>query len=170
MRTLSTALATALGAPVQTPAVLVQVDFPTARRWSSYADLSWNGQTWARQPLDLQNLVVGPLSLSGTLLLDNRDGQASQLVLGHGVQDRRIELWGYDAAATGLADVVWLGVAVGGRVGISDTTVEIALRHRCQHVSGPRQTVSPEAGFGSLLPPGAVVKINGTEMRIARES
>lgn len=170
MRTLSSALATALGAPVQTPAVLVQVDFPTPRRWSSFADLTWNGQTWNKQPLDLRGLVVGPLSLSGTLLVDNRDGLAAQLVLSFGVQDRRIEVWGYDAAATGLADVVWLGTAVGGRAGITDTTVEVALRHRCEHVSGPRQTVSPEAGFGSMLPAGAVVKINGTEMRIARET
>lgn len=120
--------------------------------------------------MEVQGLTVGPLDVQGTLLLDNRDGQAGALVMSAGVQDRAITIWGYDAAATGLADVVWLASAVGGRAAITETTVEIALRHRCEHVSGPRQTVSPEAGFGSMLPPGTVVKINGIEMRIARDS
>ena len=61
MRTLSTALATALGAPVQQPGFLVQMGFSTVRRWSSFATTTWNGQTWTKEAVTVDGLAVDAL-------------------------------------------------------------------------------------------------------------
>lgn len=168
MRSLTTALATALGAPVQMPAFLVELGFGTVQRYSSRATLSWGGNSWVGTPMDVDGLRVGPLRVEGTLSLDNRDGAIGTLVRAEGVQDRTIKLWGYDAAATATGDVVWLATAVGSAASIGETAVQINLRHRQEFTVSPRVTCSPEAGFGNMLPSGAVLNINGIELRLDR--
>jgi hypothetical protein len=168
MKWLSTALSTAWAAPVQRPALLVEIGFATVRRWSSFETLSWNGQTWTAAAFDVPSLVTQPFEVRGTLAVDNRDGAMGALVLSEGSQDRSIRLWGYDAGATGTSDVLWLADAVGSVASISDQTVEIALRHRLEFVQAPRVTCTPEAGFGNMLPAGTVLRINGTDLRIDR--
>lgn len=169
MRTLPSALSLALGAPVQRPAILVEVSFSPVKRWSSFADLTWGGQTWVKEDVQLESLQVGALSLSGVLRLGNGDGAAAALVLGQGVQDRAVKLYAYDAAATGAADVVWLAdaVCVGAQVALD--AVRIELRHRCEATLAPRTFVT-EGAFGPLLPAGTVLKINGQAITLARRS
>lgn len=165
MRSLSTALSAALGASVTQPALLVQIDFSTPQRWSSYATRSWDGHTWLQWPLELRDLLVQAYDLSGQLVLDNRDDQAAALVLGEGVTDRAITLWGYDAAAP--ADVVWLASAVGGRAVVETGRVVVDLRHRCDGLLSPRTAVTP-GSFGTLLPEGADLVINGQPLQLDR--
>lgn len=167
MKALSTALSAALAAPVQQPAMLVEIAFATTRRWSSFADLTWNSQTWAKEDIQLEALQIGALELSGSLLLGNADDAAAALVLAEGVQDRAIRIWGYDAAATGATDVVWLADAVGAAATIGPAAVRIELRHRAEFMAAPRTFVN-EAAFGQLLPAGTVLKINGRDFTVAR--
>lgn len=170
MKTLSAALSAALGAPVQRPAVLVEIAFATIRRWTSAGAITWSGQDWTAQPMTLQNLQVAPLLVRGDLIFANGDGSVSSLVLAEGVQDRTIRLWGYDAAATASGDLVWLADAVGAAGEVSPATgeVRISLRHRTEYVLSPRVYVTPQAGFTQLLPAGATLRINGIDFTLAR--
>lgn len=170
MRTLSGALSAALGAAVQRPALLVQIAFASVQRWSSLGTVAWNGFTWTARDMALSALQVQALQVQGTLLLGNADGVAGGLVLGEGVQDRAVSIWGYDAAATALADVVWLADAVGAGAQVDATEVRIELRHRAEFQASPRTYVSAAAGFHQLLPAGTVLRINGQAMRLERRT
>lgn len=169
MKTLSGALSAALNAPVQRPALLVQIDFSPVQRGSTHATVNWNGQTWPSTAMRLENLLVQALAVSGTLVIDNTDDGIGTLVLTQGVQDRRIQIWGYDAGAlTDVADAVWLCDAVGASAEVGPKDVRIALRHRSEFVQSPRTYVGASAGFMHLLPGGTVLRINGIDMRLDR--
>lgn len=168
MKGLSTALATALGAPVQQPAILVQVGFSTVQRWSSFQTVTWNALTWSKEDIGLDGLLVEALRVSGTLIVGNADGAIGATVLAQGVQDRTITIWGYDAAATATADVVWLGTAVGASAQVGLRDVRIALRHKSEYVQAPRTFIGPAAGMNGLLPAGASLRINGLDYTLER--
>lgn len=169
MKTLTSALSSALGGPVQRPTFLVQVDFSVVQRWTSGASLFWNGQSWAARHMNVENLVVQALRVQGTLILGNEVDDAGTLVLGQGVKDRRIQIYGYDAAATAdVDDIVWLCDAVGAAARIGPREVRIELRHRLEFVQSPRTYVEPAAGFNNLLPADTVLRINGIDMRLER--
>jgi hypothetical protein len=168
MKSLSTALSAALGAPVQKPAILVEAHFASTRRWSSHAEVTWGGHTWAPQAMRLDSLLVQPFQVSGTLVLRNDDDAMGTLVLTDGVHDRRIVVWGFDAAATASGDVVWLADAVGAAADVTAGQVRITLRHRAEFVQSPRTYVGAAAGFNHLLPAGTVLRINGIDMRLDR--
>lgn len=169
MKTLSGALSAALGAPVQRPALLVQMHWNAVRRWSSHDTVTWNSQTWTRRPMLLQDLVVQELRVSGTLVLRNDDDELGTLVLSEGVQDRRVVIWGYDAGALAdVADAVWLCDAVASAAEVTPHEVRLELRHRTAFVLSPRTYVNAAAGFTRLLPANTVLRINGIDMRLER--
>lgn len=168
MKGLSSALSTALGAPVQQPAILVQVGFTTVQRWSSFNTVSWNSQTWTKEDVGIDGLIVQALKVSGTLIVGNADGAIGATVLSQGVQDRAITIWGYDAAATATADVVWLCSAVGASAQVGQRDVRINLRHPAEYVQSPRTFIGPSAGFNGLLPAGAALRINGLDYTLER--
>jgi len=165
---LSSALSAALGAPVQQPAILAEIAFATARRYSSFATVSWNGHTWTKDDIWLEGLAVEALRLRGTLNIGNADGAIGSLVLAEGVADRAITLWGYDAAATGAADVVLLAEAAGAGARIGLERVSINLRAPGEFLLAPRTFVDASAGFTQLLPAGVVLNINGVAYRLDR--
>jgi hypothetical protein len=169
MKTLSSALSSALGAPVQRPALLVEAAFATTQRWSSMSNVTWNSQSWTARDMRVEGLAVQALRVSGTLVLGNADDAAGTLVLGEGVQDRLFRIWGYDAAATALADVVWLADAVGGSATVTPREVRIALRHRSEFVAAPRTLVTPAAGFNTTMAAPTIVRINGIDYRLERD-
>jgi hypothetical protein len=170
MKTLSGPASTALAAPVQRPALLVQVGFSPTERWSSMGTLSWDSHTWTARSLRVDDLQVQPLRVSGTLVLGNADDVAGTLVLGQGIQDRAIRIWGYDAAATGAADVLWLCDAVGAAAQVDAREVRITLRHRTELQLSPRTQVGAAAGFTHLLPAGTVLRINGQAYTLERRA
>lgn len=167
MRTLTTALQTALGAPVQRPALLVRIDFSTPWRATTDATLTWDAQTWTRADVDVQGLAVEALRIAGTVVIGNADNLIGATLLAEGVTDRRVRIWGYDAAATALADVVLLADAVGSTYSLTEREARVALRHRTDHVYGPRTYIGPET-LGPLLPAGTVLRINGTDYTLER--
>ena len=168
MRTLSGTLSAALGAPVQRPAVLVEMQLTVTQRWSSMSTITWNSQTWTGRDLAVEGLQVGALRVSGSIVLGNADDVAGTLVLGESIQDKVIRIWGYDAAATGASDVVWLCDAVGSSATVTPQRVRVNLRHRCEFVAVPRTLVLPANGFNQLLPGGTVLTIDGTPYTLER--
>jgi hypothetical protein len=171
MRSLSTALSAALGAPVQRPALLVEVNFsPVLRLSSGPAIPSWGGHAWQAAAVGIEGLRVEPFRVQGTLILDNTDGVIGQTCFSQGVQDRTIRIWGFDAAATGTPDVVWLCDAQGSATRIDERDVRIALRHRCELTVTPRAVVGPAAGINQRLAAGTVLRINGIDYRLERET
>jgi hypothetical protein len=167
MRALTAALQTALGAPVQRPALLVRIDFSAPSRFTSDATLAWDSQTWTRADLDVQGLVVDALEISGTVVIGNADNVIGALLLNEGSTDKRVRIWGYDAAATALADVVLLGDAVGSTYSLTEREARIELRHRTDHVYGPRTYIGSET-LGPLLTAGTVLRINGADYTLER--
>jgi hypothetical protein len=167
MRALTAALQTALGAPVQRPALLVRIDFSTPSRFTTDATLTWDSQTWTRVDLDVQGLLVDALDISGTVVIGNADNVIGALLLNEGSTDKRVRIWGYDAAATALADVVLLGDAVGSTYSLTEREARIELRHRTDHVYGPRTYIGSET-LGPLLPAGTVLRINGADYTLER--
>lgn len=169
MKTLTAALTTALGAPVQQPGLLIEAGFATVRRWSSRDTRSWNAQTWTAAPVRIDDLRIGALQVSGTLRLDNREGEFGALVLSEGVQDRAFRIWGFDAAAAATADVVWLCDAAGASAQVDDREVAVTLAHRAERTVAPRVFVgSDQAVLTQLLPAGTVLRINGQNYTLER--
>lgn len=169
MKALSAALSTALGAPVQRPALLVELAFSPVKRWSSYSDLTWAGVNWTKEDVTLESLQVGALSLTGALRIGNGDGAIAALVRAQGVQDRSVRIWGYDAGATAAGDVVWLADGICGAAQIGADAVRIELRHPCEYTLSPRTFVT-DGDFAPLLPAGTVLKINGQAYTLARRN
>lgn len=168
MKSLSGLISAALGAPVTKPAVLVQVDFAAVRRWSSHGTISWGGNTWTAVGMRVDDLAVGVLAVSGSLLMSNVDDVIGTLVLAEGVKDRAITIYGYDAAEP--TEVVWLASAVGARAQVDPRQVRIDLRHRAEFTVAPRTFVDAAAGFTQMLPSGTVMRINGVDVRLDRRS
>jgi hypothetical protein len=170
MKSISSALSTALNAPVQQPAIFVQAGFSTVRRWSSFATATWNGQTWTREDVTVKDLEIDALMVRGALVIGNADDAAGNLVLSENPADIPITIWGYDAAATATADVVHLCDAVGAGARIDGRFVSINLRSPSEFTLAPRQFVGPATGFNTLLPAGTVLSINGISYRLERRA
>jgi hypothetical protein len=159
MRTLSGALTTALGGPVQRPAWLVQIVMPSSTlRFSSYGTLSWGGFTWTAVDLDISSLRIGALEARGDLVFGNVDDAFGATFLNDSPSDRPVTIYGYDAGATAAADPVLLAEVVGGGASIGTREVRVSLR----------AIVAPAFGFNTLLPAGRTLVINGISFRLER--
>ncbi|MEG1971121.1 MAG: hypothetical protein RR101_13505 [Burkholderiaceae bacterium] len=168
MRTLTAALTSALGAPVTRPAFLVQIDFSTPRRWSTWANVMRGADWFYASDVRIEGLQVEAGRVRGSLVVGNLDNVIGALVLNEGVSDRRIRVWGDDAGADTAADLVLLADAVGGAAQIAPAQVAIALRANTEFLVAPRLLVGPAAGINTLVPAGAVIKIAGVEYRLER--
>lgn len=165
MKTIGALLASALGRPVQTPALYVEVGFSTPSRWTNGPTADWNGFTWTSRDMEVEALQVQAYTLSGTLLLGNTDNVAGALATTERFMDRSIRIWGYDVAAPG--DAAWLCNAIGGGATVGWDQVAVALRHPCDGLVSPRTFINgPE--FGTRLPDGQTIRINGVDVRIER--
>jgi hypothetical protein len=165
MKTLGSLISSALGRPVVTPSVYVQIGFSTPSRWTDGPTTDWNGFTWTHRDIDVRDLQAQAYTLSGTLVLGNADNVAGALATTERFMDRAITIWGYDRAAP--TDAVWLCNALGGGAIVGWDEVSVALRHPCDGMVSPRSFINgPE--FGSCLPDGAVIRINGIDLRIER--
>lgn len=168
MKSLSSAISAALGAPVQRPAVLVQMAFSPVVRWSSGPTVTFDGNTWPAADIAVEGLRVEPFRVTGALVLGNVDGTNGALCVAQGVQDRLIRIWGFDAAATASADFVWLADCQGSATRVGTRDVRLQLRHRADLITTPRTVVDVAAGFTQRLPAGAVLRINGIDYRLER--
>jgi hypothetical protein len=168
VRTLSGPLVAAHAAAVQRPALLVSIGFTVTQRYSSGGTISWGGYTWTESQIGMESLAVDALTVSGTLIIGNLDDAIGTLILAQGIQDKAISIYGYDGAATGASDVVWLADAVGASAQITARDARITLRHKAEFTAGPRTYVNSAAGFTQLIPAGTVVRINGIDLTLER--
>lgn len=168
MRSLSIDLSAALGAPVQRPALLVEIGYSTPVRMTTHSAITWDSRTWVAGPVHVESLRVGPFSVAGTVVIGNADGTAGAMLLAQGINDRPIRIYGYDAGATGAPDVVWLADASGSAGQVSARDVRIQLRHRADGSYSPRARVGAAAGITQLLAAGTVLRINGIDLKLER--
>ena len=170
MRTLSFALNTAYGNPVQKPAWLVQIDLTSPLYLCSFAAVSWNSLSWSAADVNVSGLRVGALKVTGSLVLGNADDTYGAIALNEGFTDKRIRIWGYDASISSPAvgDPVLVCDAVGAGADVGTDYVRVALRDSCEYRMGPRAVVSPAFGFGRYLPAGRTLTINGVSYVLER--
>lgn len=170
MRTLTSALQTAIGGPVQRPAWLVEIVMTaTTLRLSSFGTLTWDGHTWTAEDIDVSNLTVGALEVSGSMVFGNADDTYGAVFLNESPSDRPVRIWGYDAGATAANDPVLLVPdAVGGGASFDTGRVSVRLRDRCEYLLGPRAIVSPAFGFHTFMPAGRSLVINGVSFKLDR--
>jgi len=168
VRTLSSAISAALGAPVQRPAILVQMAFATTARWSSGPTVTFSGHTWPASDIAIEGLRVDALRVSGALIVGNTDGVFGAQCIAQGVQDRAIRIWGFDAAATAAPDFVWLADCQASATTIGTRSVRMQLRHRAELATAPRTIIGTAAGFTQRLAAGTVLRIHGIDYRLER--
>lgn len=170
MRSLTSALQAAIGGPVQRPAWLVEITMTAVTlRLSSFGTLTWDGFTWTADDVDVSDLKVGALEVSGRLVLGNIDDTYGAVFLNESPSDRPVRIWGYDAGATATGDPVLLVPdAVGGGAQFGTPEVSIGLRDRTEFLVGPRAIVSRAHGFNTLLPAGRTLVINGVSFKLER--
>lgn len=168
MRTLSAALQSAHSGPVQRPAWLVEINFASVSRLSSYGTVSFGGYSWIGYDIDVSRIRVDAMSVQGDIVIGNADDAFGATVLSEGVSDRRIRIYGYDAGATASGDFELLADCVGGAATIDETHVRITVRDPGAYVSSPRTFVNAAAGFTNLLPEGARISINGQTWTLGR--
>lgn len=170
MRTLSSALNTAYGLPVQKPAWLVEINTTVVQRRSSFSTVTWDSQNWTADDVNVSGLRVGALQVAGSLVLGNADDYWGGVALGEGFTDKRIRIWGYDAsiAAPAASDPVLVCDAVGAGCDVSTDYVRVTLRDAAEHRHGPRATISPAFGFARYLPAGRTITINGVSYKLDR--
>lgn len=173
MRTLTAALQAAHNAPVQRPAWLVEITLSLSTlRLSSYGAVTWppsSGQNWIAEDINVSNLRVGALRVTGNLVFGNADNSYGAIVLDEGMTDKRVRIWGYDAGAISAADdAVLLVDAVGAGADIAENKVTVGLRHASEYKLAPRAIVSPLYGFTTMIPAGRTLTINGISFVLTR--
>lgn len=168
MRELSIDLSAALGAAVQRPALLVEIGYSPVVRLTTHSAMTWDSRSWVVGPVSVEGLRVGPFSVAGTIVIGNADGVAGAMLLAQGINDRAIRIYGYDAAATGEPDVVWLADASGSAGQVNSRDVRIQLRHRADGGYSPRARVGASTGVYQLLAAGTVLRINGIDLKLER--
>lgn len=170
MLTLTSALETALGGPVQKPGWFLYMDLANGvTRLSSRATTTWDGYQWTGANFDVSGLRIEALAVTGSIIFNNVDNAYSSLFLNNSPTDRPFKIWGYDAAALGATDPVLLvpdGVGAGAR--FNTKTVEVGVRDAAEFLLAPRDVVSPENGFNSVLPAGSTLVINGVSYTVER--
>ena len=175
MQSLSSALNTAYGYAVQKPAWFIEVVLQGSTQWrSTYATVTWDSKSWTVDDIDLRDIRVGALEVSGSLVFGNGDNYWGGIALGEGFQDKRIRIWGYDGSMTSPAvgDPFLLCDAVGGRGSVSPTggRVTVDLRDACAYKYGPRARINYAYGFRQLIPAGKIFYINGQKYVIERRN
>lgn len=168
MRTLSSAAQTAMAARVTRPIYLVEIAFAPVSRLSTAGDVTWNSLAWS----GAQWVEVSGLSSDGSgvqraqLAIGNVDLVFGSLVLGQGVADRAVTIWGGDAAALATGDPVLVFVGAIASAEVSEQRVTLALSSigaRTQF--SPRRFINASAGFNTLIAAGTQIRM-GTQTYI----
>ena len=168
MKTLSTALNTILGYPVTRPAWLIEINWSTPSRISSFNTIDFNGYTWQATDINISGISYNGYSVTGQIKLQNTDNGFGSLILTEGIADKQIKIYGFDAGAISSEDFVYLISCVGGKASISNSHVSIDVRSSDAYVYGPRSLVNRYSGFTYLLPAGALINVNGTIYQLER--
>ena len=168
MISLSAALQAAQGGVIQKPAWLIYLGFSSPLRLSSFDEVSYDGNTWSAYDVDVSGIRIDVARIAGELVIQNADDAIGALILGEGVADKTVKVYGYDAGATATEDVVHLVTCVGGSSSISHDRVTISLRSPASFTASPREFVNVASGFTYLIPIGTQLRINGQIYKVER--
>jgi len=145
------------------PGYLVQIDFPVPYRGSTRGDLTYNGQVWIAANVKITGISFNAAAdQRGTLAFFDADGALTALLQHHGIADRRITIYAFDAGA--IDHPVGVFVGAGSKVSGDDmgnVTIEMAsLTGRM--VTLPRLFITPENGFNHVPVAGTKYVIGQT--------
>jgi hypothetical protein len=142
--------------------------FSTPVRLSSSSGGTFFGESWVSAAVDVRNVRVDGMSVSGSISIGNADDLFAYSVLAEGAGGKAITIYGYDAGAVADNDFVRLVDCVGGEAEVDPDFIKIALRDSYEFTTTPRAYVNAASGFTYLIPAGKSIKVNGQTYTIER--
>lgn len=166
MRTLTSAVNTAVTGPVTAPGYFVEILFSTPLRFSSRGTITWNGNTWLAWDVRPAGLSADSdqSTAAGNITLGNSDFSLGIVVLAQGIVDRAINIWKFYGESPATADPVQVFAGVGAEVTLDPTKgiVTIGLQQAGgRSAYSPRRYITAEQGFSFLPAAGQVIPWNG---------
>lgn len=176
MRTLETAVETAIAEPVTTPGYIGEILFPSPTqpfRFATKGATNWyrpkvGGGTelnvFPSRDVAVRNIVPDFSGGSGSIDVADGDNGLSATILNHGVADMTINIWEVYSTAPGTDDPVQLFGGVGDEATFDPysgrVTITLALANSSTTFC-PRLRITPANGFNHLPAAGTLFTWNG---------
>jgi hypothetical protein len=141
------------------PGFLLQIDFPAPLRCSTRGDVMFDGYVWLSMSMKIEGITFNEAGAQrGTLTFFDADSSIAGLLQHHGIADRRVTIFYFDADATEYPVCVFSGT--GNKVSGSKGNIVITFANMTGRTSMlPRRFIAPEFGFNHIVPDGAIDKI-----------
>lgn len=142
------------------PGYLIEINFPSPLRCSTRGTVAALGHVWISTSVQVEGITFNVAAAQkGKLTFFDPDGSIGSLLSHHGLADREIVIYHFDAEAIDHPVCVFVGS--GGRVSGDSKgkiVIEIAsLTGRTTYL--PRRYIAPEFGFNHIVPDGAIDKV-----------
>lgn len=170
-RALTTATKNAAGATITAPGFLIELRLSTTYRFATRGDVVWNSITWAKQNLQIGEIVDQPDGSSKMRAsVGNTDLAFGAVVLAESqIQGAGVSVWFHYDSALALADPVKLFEGVVNQATVDHSAVSFEFTTSYDTASYlPRRRITREAGFNRLLPAGRVLQIGAMKFRLER--
>ena len=105
----------------------------------------------------------------GRLTWGNADLAAGALILAEGIADRRIQVWTFDATATGAENILPVFYGAGDSATIGQPCVVQLVSERSAVAFSPRRFIGPGTGFNHLSAAGRIIRIGNDTMTLERD-
>lgn len=167
-RTLSGPTATAAGKTFTQPGYFVQLGFSTVQRFSSRGDITWNGQNWLNNNIDVKQLQESPNgSANVSLVIGNSDLAFGAVCLNEQPQGKLVSIWAFYEGAVAAADPVPFFSGEIDESAIGEDAVTLTLTDsNASTIIIPRQRITRAAGFSRLVPAGRVIEFGGLRIEL----
>ncbi|MDR0249834.1 MAG: hypothetical protein LBI35_00730 [Burkholderiales bacterium] len=141
------------------PGYLLQIDFPVPLRCSNRGNVMYDGQVWISMAMKIEGITFNSAGAQkGTLTFFDSDSSIAGLLQNHGIADRKITVYYFDADAVDYPVCVFTGT--GNKVSGTRGAIVIAFANMTGRTSRlPRRFIAPEFGFNHIIPDGAIDKI-----------
>ena len=150
-RTLTTAHATAIAAPIVSPLWFVQIAFSTVLRLTSGITQTWNGQTWNEAKMVVSGIQFdGSIAQNVTIQLADPSNAYAALCVSQKLTQRPISIWLADANAVATGDPLGMPPLIGDNFSGNDYSVQISAV-----LAANREL--PSGLWNTLLPPQLVI-------------
>jgi len=170
VRTLSSALLTALASTITQPGFLVVIEFGSGTlRFGSRGTVTVDGVTYTGVDLEVSGLGADAKGeQKGQVRIGNTDGAIGVIILGEQNADWAVQVYVYDAAATAAGDPVLIFAGTGSGATIDERSCAIDLTTaRTSTQLLPAEYITAEQGF-SYLPPAGMRIPAGNEIYILK--
>ncbi len=168
-RAVSAATDAKLGQSATEPGFFIELGFTSATvRHSSRETTAWNGFTWNTAAVKVSG-IEGSGQRASLEYFDS-DAAMRTLVLGEGINDRRVRIWKFYVGALSAADPALIFEGVGDGSTIRQGRVTIGLsRAGSRTLMTPRLRIGTGTGFNHLPPEGTLINWGrGQTLRLER--